>query len=635
MKSSFRTILHLLVVLSLILTSIFAAVTPAGASPEQQSLSAAPYAADSILVKFKPGTPGAEKANAHAAVQGQVVTEYSLVPGLQQLRLPVDKISVEKAVEILSHRPSVEYAEPDYIVQATVDPPPNDPLYLDNSLWGMANIRAPAAWESTTGTGSFVVADIDTGLDYEHPDIADNVWTNPGEIADNGIDEDGNGYVDDVRGWDFAYGDNNPSDVHGHGTHTAGTIGAKGNNGTGVVGVNWNVKIMPLKFLDDSGSGSMSGAISALDYAVSTGVKVSNNSWGWGCGGYYCYSSSMFSAIKNAGLAGHLFIAAAGNDGTDNDSSRFYFYPASYNLDNIISVAAIDSAEQKASWSNYGATSVDLGAPGVNIYSTKPGGSYQDMSGTSMATPHVAGVAALLWGLKSDWTYRQVRSRILSTARPIPALSGKTVTGGTLDAGKALAGLTPPSAPAPPSGLEAAFVSSTQIDLTWIDNSNNESGFKIERCQGAGCGTFAQITTVGAGVVSYNNAGLTASTPYSYRVRAYNASGDSAYSDTVGATTLAAPAVPSVPADLMATVASRSQINLTWTHNSNNETGFKIERCRGATCNNFTQIATVGANVTTYSSTGLKSRTDYRYRVRAYNAAGNSAYSNVVSAKTR
>lgn len=215
-----------------------------------------------------------------------------------------------------------------------------------------------------------------------------------------------------------------------------------GNNSLGVVGVNWHVKLMALKFLNDSGSGSTSGTISAVNYAVNKGVKVSNNSWGGGS-----YSQALYHAIENGKAVGHIFVAAAGNNGTNNDVSPFY--PASYTNDNLIAVAAIDSNDNKASFSNYGATSVDLGAPGVDILSTVLGSGYSYYSGTSMATPHVAGAAALLYGLNPTWTYAQVRDRILSTARPIAALSGKTVTGGILDLAAAVSGSTPPPTPTP------------------------------------------------------------------------------------------------------------------------------------------------------------------------------------------
>ena len=239
-----------------------------------------------------------------------------------------------------------------------------------------------------------MVAIIDTGIDYTHPDLAANIWTNPGEIAGDGIDNDGNGYVDDVHGYDFVNNDGDPMDDHFHGTHTAGTVGAVGNNGVGVTGVNWQVKLMALKFLGASGSGSVSGAVSALEYAVTMGVRLSNNSWGGGG-----YSQALYDAIKNSQVIGHVFVAAAGNSGVNSDLQPAY--PASYDLDNIISVAAIDSSDNLASFSNRGVVTVDLAAPGVAVLSTVLGGGYASYSGTSMATPHVTGAAALALGLSS------------------------------------------------------------------------------------------------------------------------------------------------------------------------------------------------------------------------------------------
>ncbi|GBF56099.1 alkaline phosphatase [Microcystis sp. 0824] len=279
---------------------------------------------------------------------------------------------------------------------------------------------------------------IDTGVDYNHQDLVGNIWTNPGEIAGDGIDNDGNGYIDDIRGWDFAYNDNNPSDVNGHGTHVSGTIAGKGNNGVGVTGVAWNAKIMPLKFLNDQGSGSTSNAILAINYATAKGVKLTNNSWGGGG-----YSQALYDAINAAGQAGALFIAAAGNDAKNTDTSPSY--PASYNLANIISVASTTRTDALSSFSNYGLTSVDLGAPGSEIYSTTPNNTYSTYSGTSMASPHVAGAAALLWSQNPTWTAQQVKDALMNTGDPLASLAGKTVSGKRLNVFNALAAANLPS----------------------------------------------------------------------------------------------------------------------------------------------------------------------------------------------
>lgn len=307
----------------------------------------------------------------------------------------------------------------------------NDPL--SNRLWGMTKINAQAAWQLSTGSPSVVVAVIDTGVDYTHSDLAANIWTNSAEIAGNGRDDDGDGFIDDVYGYDFANNDGDPMDDNSHGTHVAGTIAAVGNNNLGVVGVNWSVSVMPVKFLDSQGAGYVSDAIRAINYVTmqrvsgDVNVRVINASWG-GSG----FSSAMQSAIQATSDAGILFVAAAGNSGTNNDASPQY--PANYAPSNVISVAASDQNDRLASFSCYGATTVDVAAPGVSIYSTVPNNRYATYSGTSMATPMVSGVAALAWAVNPNATVAQVRDAILCGADSVSALNGKVATGGRLDA---------------------------------------------------------------------------------------------------------------------------------------------------------------------------------------------------------
>jgi subtilisin family serine protease len=391
-----------------------------------ESMDGPAYSPDAVLVRFDPGAAAAVRATARSAAGASLDVRYTIVPGLERLRVGRGR-SVEKTIEALLRNPNVLYAEPDYVVSKVATP--DDPSY--SSLWGMTNIKAPAAWDVATGSASVVVAVIDSGIDRAHPDLQGNLWTNPDEIPGNGIDDDNNGYVDDVHGWDFHYNDNDPSDIDGHGTHVAGTIGAVGNNALGVVGVNWRVKLVALKGLGDTGSGLTSNLIKALQYARDKAIPISNNSWG-GSG----YSLSLYDAIWNLQADGHLFVAAAGNDSRNSDSRPGY--PASYNLSNIISVASITSSDTLSSFSNYGAQSVDLGAPGSSILSTLPNGGYGTLSGTSMASPHVAGAAALLLSHRPGWTYGQLRETLLQTARPISALNGITTTGGTLDLHAAL-----------------------------------------------------------------------------------------------------------------------------------------------------------------------------------------------------
>ena len=356
-----------------------------------------------------------------------------------QLLVDVDGSTADAIAAWFRGSSSVAFAEPDGAVslQAT----PNDPSY--SQLWGLnntgqtggtadADIDAPEAWNITHGDGSVVVGVIDTGVDYTHPDLAANMWTNPGEIPGNVIDDDGNGFVDDVHGYDFVNNDGNPMDDHYHGTHVSGTIAGVGDNGAGVVGVNWNAQIMALKFLDATGYGDTANAIRAVNYATmmrsrGVNIRLTSNSWGGGA-----FSHALQDAIAASGDAGMLFVAAAGNDYSNNDTTPSY--PSSYPLDNIIAVAATDANDAKASFSNYGATSVDLGAPGVGIYSTKPGNNYGSYGGTSMATPHVAGVAALAWSVQPNASWQDVRTVILEGVDPLATLLGKCVSNGRLNA---------------------------------------------------------------------------------------------------------------------------------------------------------------------------------------------------------
>jgi subtilisin family serine protease/subtilisin-like proprotein convertase family protein len=389
------------------------------------------YDAHHVLVAVQPGRT---LAAVDPAIAG---ASDNLGNGLFSVTLNAE-VTVARGLAWFQAQAWVRYATPDYMVSLTRTP--NDSSFA--SQWGLnntgqsggtagADIHAPAAWNITTGSGKTIVAIIDTGVDYTHPDLAANMWHNPREIAGNGRDDDGDGYVDDVYGWNFIANNGNVMDDNGHGTHVAGIIGAVGNNGSGVSGVNWNVQIMALKFLDSTGSGVLSNAIKALNFAVAHGAKVSNNSYGGG--GYY---QAFNDAVAAAARAGHIFVAAAGNDGINTDVNPAY--PADYNLDNVISVAATDRNDRLASFSNYGARTVDLGAPGVSIYSTYKGGGYALMSGTSMATPFVTGAVALLEDLHPTWTYRQIISQILNNTDPLPSLQGKTVTGGRLDLAKAI-----------------------------------------------------------------------------------------------------------------------------------------------------------------------------------------------------
>ena len=319
--------------------------------------------------------------------------------------------NTDALIQALQRNPHVAYAEPNYIV--SIIGSPDDPNY--GQLWGLPIIQADAAWITTTGSDTVVVGVVDTGVDYTHEDLSTNIWLNSGNI---------NGCGAGTHGYNAITKTCNPMDDNSHGTHVSGTIGAVGNNGTGVTGVNWTTAIMGLKFLGKNGSGYISDAISAIDWAVSAkdsgvNVRVLNNSWGGGG-----FSQAMLDEINKAGDRGILFVAAAGNNGSNNDSKPFY--PASYSTANEIAVAATGQNDALASFSNYGSSTVDLAAPGVSILSTVPGNAYAYYSGTSMATPHVSGAAALVLTACGDQTVTALKSTILNNVdqRSLPVRTG-------------------------------------------------------------------------------------------------------------------------------------------------------------------------------------------------------------------
>jgi len=695
-----------------------------GTSQSGRSLS---YVPGEILVKYNPHVAASHIRESQSRLRVRTVKKFKYID-VRHIRLP-QSMTVETALEIYRNDPDVEYAEPNYYRYAKNTP--DDTNY--DKLWGLnntgqnvnntsgtadADIDAPEAWDTTTGSNDIIIAVIDTGVAYDHEDLSDNIWSNTGEIADNDVDDDGNGYVDDIRGWDFVDDDNDPMDSNEHGTHVAGTIAAVGNNATGITGVCWTAKIMPLRIMN--GFGTVSAVILAIDYARGNGAKIINASFGSDT-----YSKAERNAIANAQSAGILFVAAAGNDGLDNDSGGDY--PSTYDLDNIISVAATGQSDQLSSFSNYGATSVDVAAPGENIYSAQParqtvwsddfedddisdwqtggdkntwgttdsqscsetysltdspdveyqsdtnswaripvldlsshrgtkldfylwgssqenhdflyvevstngsdwtnevitiddedyfdsgisgnysglchsasvdlgpydgentvfirfrfnsdgsitgegwfidevvitaadstydGSEYQFLEGTSMSTPHVAGLAGLVWSVNSGLTYTEVKDRILLSTDTKAVLIGKTATGGRINAFNALHYESVQE----PGDLSAVAASSSLINLSWTDNSSNESGFKIERKTGSG-GAYSQIATVSANNTSYSNAALSAATNYCYRVRAYSDNANSPYSNEASVSTHAASGSDSGGGCFIATAAYGSYMN--------------------------------------------------------------------------
>ncbi len=803
-----------------------------------------------ILIKFKGDATDAQLKDvvrmAGVTAAAHVQTAAMKARGDNGLTRAITARPFAQAIQALQNHPAVEFAQPNWVYKHQ-EVVVNDPLFVDGNLWGMYGANtipanaygsgAAAAWAAgSAGSKDVYVGVVDEGLQFDHPDLEANIWTNPGEIEGiAGADDDGNGYIDDIHGCNAIDGSGDIFDAmfDDHGTHVAGTIGAVGGNGIGVVGVNWTVNIISGKFLGPE-TGTTLDAIEAIDYMtnlkLSKGINIValNNSWSGGA-----YDAALLASIVRAAQANILFVAAAGNGnwrGRAINTDTSPVYPACYNTtagagyDAVISVTAIDSAGAKPTWANYGLTTVDLGAPGVGIYSTVPTDGYASYGGTSMATPHVAGAIALYAAQYPGATPQAIRSALLASTTATSSLAN-TVTKGRLDIVKFLATTPegweqPTTAPAAPSAFSATPVSHTQISLAWTDNSGNETRFEIVRTGGASGST---TITLPANTTAYTDSGLTPATPYSYSIKACNnidcsdaatasattrdapaqatatfvgsdertqgnwihvfgdqgydiikykfaadvvtpagclvhtawaplptdlralqtpdgtsrflqcyyspnTAGDSFFTidlnftdkdptdptglgynthrvslycidydnddplklrrqqieifdrnygnplliepqtlesfvngtyltwDIAGPVTIkitrlagdnavvsgifigdpdyvyVPPPTPYPPSALIATAVSRSQINLSWTDNSSNEDGFKIERSKSLTTG-FVQIATVGAGVTTFSNTGLAKNTTYYYRVCAYNAGGDSAYS-TASAKT-
>ena len=388
-----------------------------------------------LLVKFRDGTSAESSRRVLQKNDSAVIDKFDGL-GWQRIKLPAGKNVDIAAAEYLESS-QVEAVQPNYYYRLLATP--NDANFA--GLWGMAKISAPQAWDLNTGSSSVVIANIDTGIKYDHADLAANIWTNAGEVNANGIDDDNNGFVDDYYGYDFYYNDPNPMDENGHGTHTAGTMGAVGNNLIGVAGVNWNVKIMAIKIYDSDGNGTTSAMlINAYNYIRlmkqrGVNIRVTNNSYG-GCDEACGYDQATKDAIDALGRAGVLQVFAAGNNGQNADNVPMY--PAAYDSPWIISVANSTSTDARNSGSNYGLISVDLAAPGTSIQSTLLNGGYGGLTGTSMAAPHVAGAAALLAAHNPNLSLDSIKATILNQVDQLPAWNGVVKTGGRLNVAKVL-----------------------------------------------------------------------------------------------------------------------------------------------------------------------------------------------------
>lgn len=418
------------------------------------------YVDGELLIQFEEGISDYVKQNAFDKVKG-ILAEKILTKAMQRTAkkeglflVKVNK-NVLEAIANLNGTAGVSFAEPNYIY--THDAVSTDPYFKNGSLWGMygpstspANqygSNAATAWAAgKTGSASVVVGIIDEGIQFAHPDLAGQIWTNPFETVNN-KDDDGNGYIDDIHGWDFdgnnntIYDGGSKGNSDDHGTHVSGTIGAKANNGQGVVGMNWNITIISCKFLGKRG-GTTANAVKAVDYLNDLktrhgmNIVASNNSWGGGG-----FSQALYDAVNRANTKNILFVAAAGNGGSDgvgDNNDAIVSYPSNMDLPNVIAVASITSTGARSSFSNYGKTTVDLGAPGQAIWSSTAYNIYESYSGTSMATPHVTGAVALYASVKPGSSAATIKNAILSSAVATASLSGKTVTGGRLDVNAAL-----------------------------------------------------------------------------------------------------------------------------------------------------------------------------------------------------
>ncbi len=415
------------------------------------------YVPDQLMVRFEPGVSTTQQEAFLTEQSATVVQEFQTIDWKLIELAPGRSVTLLDTANTWADDPLVKAAEPNYVFQSRVIP--DDPFYTfqwDLNNVGQtggtpdADIDAPEAWDIFTGTSNTVVAVIDSGIDYTHPDLIPNMWRNPGEIPFDGLDNDNNGYIDDVYGINPSAGTTDRMDGDGHGTHVAGTIGAAGNNTEGVTGINWDVQLMAVKVLDDTGVGTTAGIVAGIDYVTmmktqyNINILVSNNSWG----GYF-YSQPIYDAIVAHTDADILFVAAAGNDTNNNDIIPSY--PDSYDIDGIVSVAATGVVDELTWYSNFGVTTVDLAAPGGtlltsagwDILSTVPGGGYDYKAGTSMAAPHVAGVAALVRGLAPNFDLLDTKQLLLDTVDLLPDLDGNVLSGGRLNAFNALSAVNP------------------------------------------------------------------------------------------------------------------------------------------------------------------------------------------------
>lgn len=611
-----------------------------------EELNKGKYIQAELLVKFKSGVTKQKSQAIHQAL-GSKLIKSNILENVERIKLP-SGLSVRDAIVQYMSNPDVEYACPNFIRQAAriSKMMPNDQFFRDQ--WALRNIGqyaygtkgadidATYAWRVSIGHYGIVIAVIDTGIDYTHPDLASNLWRNVAECSGTaGVDDDGNGYVDDCTGWNFvtceewdesgcistSTGNNDPMDYSGHGTHVAGIIGAIGNNEIGITGVIWRVHIMPVRVLTSSG-GADSDIAEGIKYAVDNGAKVINASLGG-----YVANPVLEEAVSYAYSHGVLFVAAAGNESNNNDINPVY--PASYTYPNIISVAATDQDDVRVHFSNFGYNSVDVGAPGVYIISTVPtwmadyyGYGYLDhYAGTSMAAPHVSGLAGLLYSYYHNFNYSQIRNMILTYVDVLPSLDGWVYSRGRINAFSSMSALWEPH------DLKLK-IKGSYVYLKWTDLANAEQYTIIERKTGSGA--YVTLATLGPNVNSYiDTYGIEEGVKYTYRIRVKNWIGESPghpHNERSISTGLIA------PSGLSATVLPKAKVKLLWFDGSGSEKGFKIYR-RDVN-SSYKLIKTVGRNVTSYTDKKLATGTKYWYQIKAYNDSGDSEPSNEAEVTT-
>jgi len=587
-------------------------------------------AAAEVLVKFRQVDPQilANVAAAHG------IGNARAIGGNGWHRLHSTRKNVQQLLQDLGRDPNVLQIEPNYIIRLNAAPPVDvasttDPMF--SSLWGLENvgqfvpgwgngtpradIEVTRAWGLTTGDRSIVTAVVDTGIDCSHPDLAANCWSapRPFTVVINGVSIT---CPAGSHGFNAINNTCDPADDHSHGTHVSGTIGGVGNNSLGVVGVNWTASIMGLKFLDANGSGFYSDAISAIDFAIQAksvlgpdaNIRVLNNSWG-GLG----FSQALFDEIVRAAGANMLFVAAAGNYTMNNDLTPFY--PASYQSWNIMSVAATTNLDELAYFSDYGKQSVHLAAPGAGVLSTVPGAGYAYYSGTSMATPHVSGTAALVLSI-CQLNALDLKNILLNNTEYKASLADRTITGGRLNAFRAVSACPDPK-PGAPSDLKATSPQPGRVDLTWKDNSTNELRFDIAQDD-----SLSVVRIVPANTTNASFTGLDPGRSYHWYVRACNAASYcSSWIGPVGKTPDGSDGPPVAPSDLKALSPQVGRVDLTWKDNSSNELRFEI-----AQDDSLAVVRTVAPNITAASFSGLSPGVSYHWYVRACNTFGCSSW---------